>query len=140
MALTIPDSELDLCKTLTNSAYAVLALVNDLYSWPKEREAATKAGMEHVVNAIWVIMHEQTCSEADAKAQCREKVGYYTADYLKVVAETKESPGISKDLRTYVEALQYSMSGNLVWSLYCPRYHSKKEMPSNGRKRKRSCE
>ena len=44
MALTIPDDEYDLCVTLARPCYIALGLVNDLYSWDKERVEASRAG------------------------------------------------------------------------------------------------
>lgn len=34
---------------------------------------------------------------------------------------------LSLDLRRYVHAMQYSLSGNVAWSLACPRYHAEGE-------------
>lgn len=114
---------MDLCKQLVRPAFAALSLTNDLFSWEKERDAAEKHGQPHVVNAIWVLMGELSISESEAKAVCREKIKESVADCLVKVKEAKSNPKLSPDLRTYVEAMQYSVSGNLVWSLDCPRYH-----------------
>ena len=123
MALTIPEEEMDLCKQIARPAFAALGLTNDLFSWDKERDAAQKTGQPHVVNAIWVLMGELSISESEAKVTCREKIKESVADYVSKVQETKNHPDLSLDLRAYVEAVQYSVSGNLVWSLNCPRYH-----------------
>ena len=125
MALTIPEEEMDLCKHLARPAFAALGLTNDLFSWDKERDAARKNGQTHVVNAIWVLMGEMSIPESEAKVVCREKIKESVADCLVKVKEAKSNPKLSLDLRTYVEAIQYSVSGNLVWSLGCPRYHPK---------------
>lgn len=123
MALTIPEEELALCSKLVRPGFAALSLTNDLYSWEKELAAAKNEGLEHVVNGIWVIMQEQSVSEKEAKTICRAKIIGYVADFLRVVEDTKVNYNISEDLRIYVEAIMYSLSGNLVWSIYCPRYH-----------------
>lgn len=122
MALTIPEHELSQCMEFTRSANAALGLTNDLFSWDKERLASEQAGRSYVVNAIWVLMHERSLTESEAKSVCREKIKEYVADYLQVVERVKGDPALSSDVRCYVEALQYSISGNLVWSLSCPRY------------------
>lgn len=124
MALTIPDEELEICKRLVMPAFAVLSLTNDLYSWEKERDAARQAGIPFVVNAIWVIMREHSMVEEEAKNLCKIKIKEYVIDAFATVENSKADPNISKDLRIYIEALLYSISGNLVWSIYCPRYHS----------------
>lgn len=74
MALTIPDCEYDLCMELARPGYIALGLVNDLYSWEKEREAAQRAGQDYVFNAIWVAMRERSAGEAEAWDICCKEV------------------------------------------------------------------
>ena len=123
MGLTIPEEEMSLCKQLSRPTWKVLVLTNDLYSWEKERAAAAEAGAPHVVNAIWVLMREHAISEAQAKDLCREKIKQHVVDAMRLVDATKRNTSLSRDLRVYTEAILYSISGNLVWSLYCPRYN-----------------
>ncbi|KAL7793174.1 isoprenoid synthase domain-containing protein [Trichoderma ceciliae] len=123
MALTIPDEEYDICMELARPGYAVLGLTNDLYSWNKERQAAERAGQDYVFNAIWIIMNERSVGEDEAKAICTEEIQRYATIFCRNVEETKKNLALSRDLRAYMEAVMYSCSGNLVWSIYCPRYH-----------------
>ena len=123
MALTIPEHEAELCKQLVGPVFAAISLTNDLFSWEKERDAAERDGYPHVVNAIWVMMREHSITELEAQKLCREKIKEYVDDSVRVSKDTSRNTDISLDLRKYVEALQYSLSGNLVWSIYCPRYH-----------------
>lgn len=122
MALTIPQEELELSKQLTRPGYAAISLTNDLYSWQKERDAAKRDNVKHVVNVIWVLMQERSITEDEAKAMCRAKIKEYVAEFVCLVEDAKHNFSLSLDTRKYVEAIQYSLSGNLVWSLYCPRY------------------
>lgn len=124
MALTIPKGELDHCKELARPAFAALGLTNDLFSWEKERDAAKRDGLPHVVNAIWVLMGELSITESEAKNLCRVKIKESVAEYIGILKYTESNLDLSYDLRRYIEAIKYSVSGNLVWSLYCPRYHS----------------
>lgn len=124
MALTIPTNEYDLCMELARPGYAVLGLVNDLYSWRKERDAANKAGQDFVFNAIWVIMRERSVSEDEAKAICADEIRRYTSEYQDIVHAIRGDSSLSKDTRAYLEAVLFSCIGNLVWSIYCPRYHA----------------
>jgi hypothetical protein len=122
MALTIPEQELDICFELARPGYAGLSLVNDMYSWKKERKAAKDAGQDYVFNAIWVIMKESSVSENEAFSICREKI----AEEMTLFNHTLKNVGeraLSKDTVAYLEAVRYSYIGNLVWSIYCPRYH-----------------
>ncbi|KAI1653875.1 fusicoccadiene synthase, partial [Daldinia decipiens] len=123
LALTIPDDEYDLCHELAKSAYAAMALVNDLYSWEKEREAAEGSGQDYVFNAIWVIMTEMSVSEGEAKQICRSEILKYISQYAEVLESVRTSLSLSQDLRSYLEAVRLSYIGNLVWSISCPRYH-----------------
>ena len=123
MAITIPEHEADLCKQLVRPAFAAISLTNDLFSWKKERDAAEREGNPHVVNAIWVLMKEHSITELEAQKLCREKIMVYVDESVRVSEDTKRNINISSGLRKYVEAIQYSLSGNLVWSIYCPRYH-----------------
>lgn len=108
---------------LARSGYVVLGLTNDLYSWQKERDAAERAGQDYVFNAIWVIMKERSVGEEEAKAICADEINRYLSEYCGIVDKTKSDLTLSKDLRAYVEAVKFSCIGNLVWSIYCPRYH-----------------
>ncbi|KAI0425631.1 fusicoccadiene synthase [Xylaria sp. FL1042] len=122
MALTIPDDEYEMCMEMARSGYAALGLTNDLLSWEKERHDAMAAGLDYVFNAIWVIMKERSTSEAEAKKVCRSEIKKHVSIFKQTVNETRNNPCLSQDLRTYLEAVLYSISGNLVWSIYCPRY------------------
>jgi hypothetical protein len=122
MALTIPDDELSLCMRLARPGYAAISLTNDLYSWQKEREDAAASGLDYVFNAVWVIMRERTCSEEKALEVCRNEIRRYIAEFDALV-NGPESSALSRDTRAYLEAVRLSHVGNLVWSIYCPRYH-----------------
>ncbi|KAJ2997364.1 hypothetical protein NUW58_g677 [Xylaria curta] len=122
MALTIPDDEHEICMEMARSGYAALGLTNDLFSWEKEKHDAMRVGLDYVFNAIWVIMKERSVNEAEAKRICCLEIHKYVSVFQQTVEETKHNPCLSKDLRTYLEAILYSISGNLVWSIYCPRY------------------
>lgn len=123
MNLVIPDREMELCKQLGKPAWAAVCLTNDIYSWEKEREAAAKTGASHVINAIWVLMREHSMSEAQALELCRQKNKEFVVEARRVVEKTKRNLHLSRDLRAYTEAMLYTVSGNLVWSIYSPRYH-----------------
>ncbi|KAK4222263.1 isoprenoid synthase domain-containing protein [Podospora fimiseda] len=122
MALTIPEEECHICMELARPGYAVLGLTNDLYSWEKERDAAERQGQDYVFNAVWVIMKERSVGEEEAKLICGEIIRDYVEEYRLIVENTKRNQRLSKDVRAYIEAVMFSISGNLVWSIYCPRY------------------
>ncbi|KAF2786945.1 terpenoid synthase [Melanomma pulvis-pyrius CBS 109.77] len=122
MALTIPDDELDLCMKLARPGYAAISLTNDLYSWKKEKKAADDSDLDYVFNAIWVIMKERSIEESEAIEVCRQEILKYITEYEYIVESTTKDLSLSWDVRTYIEAVRQSYIGNLVWSIYCPRY------------------
>jgi hypothetical protein len=124
MALTIPPTELDECMRLARPGYEAISLTNDLYSWRKERVDAVKAGQDYVFNAIWVIMEERGCSEIRATEICRGEIRRRIAQFDADVEGARHS-GLSHDTIKYLEAVRLSHVGNLVWSIYCPRYHGR---------------
>lgn len=52
MALTIPEHETELCLQLARPAFAAFSLINDLFSWEKERDDAKQNGLSCVINAV----------------------------------------------------------------------------------------
>lgn len=123
MAITIPEEEMDLCRRLMRPAWIVAGLTNDLFSWQKEYEASIENGQSHVINAIWVLMREHSITIDEAKDLCRQKIKEHITEYVRVVEENQNNMNLSSDLRKYIDCMQYSLSGNVVWSKLCPRYH-----------------
>lgn len=121
MSLEIPQEEIDLCMTLSRPSWEALALRNDLYSWGKERYHAKRTGQPEVVNAIWVLTQEHSISGEEAMRLCKDKTRGRVSLAVNIVKQNRYNTSYSVDLRRYLEAVLYSISGNLVWSLYCPR-------------------
>ncbi|KAH8423754.1 bifunctional terpene synthase/polyprenyl synthetase family protein [Aspergillus melleus] len=123
-AITIPENELDTCHQLATTAYLHMALVNDLVSWDKERQSAAALGKDYVTNFIFVAMEEHGISEYQAQERCRQEIQKATVNYLRVFEEIKARDNLSSDTKRYLESVLYSMSGNVVWSFYSPRYYT----------------
>ncbi|KAH7026801.1 fusicoccadiene synthase [Macrophomina phaseolina] len=123
MGIRIPEHEVDRCRELMRPAWIAAGLTNDLFSWPKEHEAAKRRGEKHVVNAIWVLMQERSCGAEEAQQICRKMIKEAVAEYVQIVRSATADESLSSDLRKYIVAMQYSISGNVVWSLTCPRYN-----------------
>lgn len=114
MGLSIPEEEMELCAELCRPAWVILCLTNDLFPWPKEYNAAVEDKQPDVVNAIWVLMGEHSITTAEAEALCREKIKEAVAEYAQVVKEIRTRTELSLNLRRYIEALQYTLSGNYI--------------------------
>ena len=123
MAITIPEEEMDLSSQLLRPCWIALGLQNDFFSWEKERETATQMGATNVVNAVYVLMEEHAINVSEAKEMCRDIIKENVAEYLRVLKENRNNMELSLDLRRYLEAFQYALSGNAIWSVTCPRYH-----------------
>lgn len=123
MAITIPEEEMDLSRRLMRPAWVALGLQNDIFSWQKEYDTAIRNGDSDVVNAVWVLMGEHSITADEAKDLCKIKIKESIATYMVVLKEALNNMEISPDLRKYMEITLYSISGNGVWSLDCPRYH-----------------
>lgn len=123
MALHIPKQETETCRRLMAPAWIAVGLQNDLWSWPKERDEAARKGDDHVINAIWVLIQEHNTDVEGAQRICRDLIKKYVAEYVQIIRDTRDDESLSSDLRKYIEAFQYAISGNVVWSLTCPRYN-----------------
>ncbi|RAR00829.1 geranylgeranyl diphosphate synthase [Stemphylium lycopersici] len=127
MGLCIPENEQSLCIDLCRPAWVAAALSNDLYSWDRELRRAQDLGQSQVMNGLWVLVHKNCLSIEKAKAVCRATIKDSVVRFLQVIQETKIRTDVSNDLKVYVEALQYFVSGNLAWSLTCPKYDSQRD-------------
>jgi len=123
IGLTVSDKELDICSELCRPAWLSCGLINDLYSWPKEKRDAASRGESHVSNSVWVLMQEHGIDEADAICLLREKIKDCFSSYSAHLSKSKGRKDLSKDAHRFMEALQFSMVANVVWSLTCPRYN-----------------
>ncbi|KAK6828344.1 hypothetical protein PG987_011685 [Apiospora arundinis] len=137
MGLRIPDHEAEQCQALVAPAWIAVGLQDDLLSWPKEVAAARAQGKDHVINSIWVLMQEHRIGVFEAMQICRGLIKGYVAEYLEIVETHKDNEVLSGDLRRYLVAIKYSISGHLVWSLNCPRYNP--EVTFNKKQRSWMC-
>lgn len=123
MGISITENEADLCAELLRPAWLAVGLTTDLFSWEKDHQETIQAGQLDTVNAIWVLMGEHSITEEEAKLLCKEKIKAAVKEYLQVVAKSCNNHNISLGLRRCIKAVQYRISGNVVWSLQCLRYH-----------------
>ncbi|KAL5338819.1 putative geranylgeranyl diphosphate synthase [Aspergillus crustosus] len=124
-AITIPENEVDECHKLATTAYLHMALVNDLVSWEKERQNSLALGKDFVTNFIFVAQEEHGLTEAEAEERCRSEIKKATVEYIQIFEETKARNELSSETIRYLECVLYSMSGNVVWGLNCPRYYTR---------------
>ncbi|KAK4445810.1 isoprenoid synthase domain-containing protein [Podospora aff. communis PSN243] len=133
-AITIPPHETDVLVHLCRPAWIACALTNDLFSWQKEYHAALEAEHAYVSNAIWVLKAEHGVDIDGAKDLCRQMIRKNVAEYVGILKETKRNRDrYSVDLLRFLDAVAYTVSGNVAWSVGCPRYHA--DVQINARQR-----
>ncbi|KAM7185439.1 Fusicoccadiene synthase [Naviculisporaceae sp. PSN 640] len=124
MGLNISKEEMELLSSLCRPAWVAIGLTNDIFSYAKEKKAADIAGEgDHFCNAISVLMWKYSISAAQAEALLRAEIKKNVAQYVGVVRQTLPRTDLSKDVRAFVEAAQYMISGNVAWSKDTPRYN-----------------
>lgn len=104
--------------------YASLALANDYFSFEREWKEAQEPGAAKPLNAVWLFIKWQGVDVATAKQLVRRAANYYENQFFVLGDKFKSSEApISAKLDDYLRALSFQISGNVVWSLNCPRYH-----------------
>ena len=125
MGLKIPRHEQALAMDLGRPAWVAILLTNDLLSWDKERRMQEADGkpIDEVANALPLLMRVHGIDTDAARAMLRREIKRNVADYLGVLRDIERRSDLSGDLRRFMQALPYAISGNLAWSLTCPRYN-----------------
>jgi ophiobolin F synthase len=108
-----------LTKEFLTPALIAASLVNDLFSFEKEKNDA------NCQNAVYIVMKEHGCSEKEGRERIKQRIRIETANYVQIVKDTKLRTDISEEVKRYVDVMQYTLSGNVVWSAQCPRYNLK---------------
>lgn len=104
-----------------------ISLVNDILSYEKERLIAEKETSEGAIlcNAVQVLADQVGITVEAAKGVLWIMIRECEHTHLKLLARIDSPlPGLQlkRDLRHYVEGLQYQMSGNEHWSKTTRRY------------------
>lgn len=128
MGILLTEEEWEIAAPITRSCFAALGLVNDYFSFDVEWEEYIKEKKDQsnaaMTNLVWLYMQWENLSIPEAKERTRETVRRFEADYYeKVNAFTTDSEKFSPNLAKYLKAQAYQISGNVAWSLRCPRYH-----------------
>lgn len=104
-----------------------ISIVNDIYSYEKELRTAESAHKEggKLCNAVQIIGAEVGLGVEPSKrvlwSICRE--WEHVHEELRLA---RKAEGWSIDLASYVDGLEYHMSGNETWSKSTRRYHDVK--------------
>jgi hypothetical protein len=124
MGMTLTKEEDEQLAKIIRPCYAALALANDYFSFDREWQESQAEGGSKPLNAVWLYMQWQGVSVPTAKQFVREATNRYEEQFLDLDRQFKsEHAPISDKLDKYLRGLSYQVSGNVVWSLNCPRYH-----------------
>ncbi|EKJ68362.1 hypothetical protein FPSE_11370 [Fusarium pseudograminearum CS3096] len=101
--------------------FAALALTNDYFSFDREMEEVDTSTL---INSVAIVMRIQNLDIPTAKTTINETIQKYEREFLRRLDQYKQHKGpVTDNIEQYMEAMTYQFSGNLVWSLNCPRYN-----------------
>ncbi|KAJ4398409.1 geranylgeranyl pyrophosphate synthetase [Neurospora sp. IMI 360204] len=121
---TLTNEEDSLLAPIIHPCYACLCLANDYLSFDHEwAESLSSPDAPKPINAVWLYMQWQNVDTATAKRLVREATNRLEAEFLERWRKFRESGKSNDKLERYLRGLSYLVSGNVVWSLNCPRYH-----------------
>lgn len=128
MGILLTEEEWEMAAPITRSCFAALGLVNDYFSFDVEWDEYEREGKGQsntaMTSLVWLYMQWENLSIPQAKEKTKETVRRYEAEYYeKVEAFTSDREKCSTNLARYLKAQAYQISGNVAWSLRCPRYH-----------------
>ncbi|KAK3399185.1 isoprenoid synthase domain-containing protein [Sordaria brevicollis] len=130
MGETLTKEEDALLAPIIRPCHASLALANDYFSfdreWTEYQDALSSSSSSDVgvpINGVYLYTQWQNVDIPTAKQLVREAANRFEADFLQKCQEFRESGKSNEKLDRYLRGLSYQITGNVVWSLNCPRYH-----------------
>jgi hypothetical protein len=130
IGLRLTRQEKEKLSAIVNTALYTAALINDFHSWPKELQYHLETPSSEIpFNAVYILMKQYKCSDADALRILRARYVELQEHHLQLVRRLEESEGMIPDAhRKYIMAAQYAASGSEYWSIFAPRYPRKKQL------------
>lgn len=124
-----PEEE-NIAGPMSYTAYAALALTNDLFSWEKEYRAHLESnGQVPLVNAVYIVMLSDSLTESAAKTVIRAEIKAHEEHFCGLREQYEANPNRSEPIVRWLELLEHSMAGNFAWSLQTPRYQKIESNP-----------
>jgi hypothetical protein len=123
MSITLSPTEDKLLTPFRYPCYAALGLANDYFSFDREYALYIKSGKRKTLtNAVWLHMHWHNVSVEVAKEMTLVATRRYEEQFLRDCEELRKKGVVGEKVERYLRGLAYQVSGNVVWSLRCPRY------------------
>lgn len=122
-ATTLTPEEEAVLKEVTHPAAAAIALTNDCWSFDKEYSECVAAGRaDKMLNAVGLCMKWHDIDVEEAKRMVKDIIYGYEAEHLRMVDAFRCKTSSAK-LNRILDAYTYMISGAVLWSINCPRYH-----------------
>lgn len=133
MGITLTEEEDRQLESVRQPCYAALGLANDYFSFGREYVEFQASGESQTfTNSVWLHMKWQNVDVVAAKEMVKQATWRYERRFLDLCAEYRcRYSSLSDHIDLYLRALAYQISGNVVWSLNCPRYHPDHEYDPN---------
>lgn len=133
MNITLTEKELESVSYLCYLAKFASILVNDYFSYEKEKQAVLPgsdlSGIRR--NAVTVLAIEHSITVDGAKQVLADKilVAEEKFRHLKGAFDAIQPP-VSKELQRYLSGVELLISGNILWHSSTPRYHKLQPAPA----------
>ncbi|KAK4184546.1 isoprenoid synthase domain-containing protein [Podospora australis] len=123
--ITLSDEEHQVLNEVSLEISKAMVLINDVFSWEKERQDADKNGedVSAITNVVPIIMRQHSISADGAKIVSQTLCREYSQRFLKTMSQAREQQKYSSELQRCIEDQQYLQSGNMIWSIDCTRYN-----------------
>lgn len=133
MGVILTEEEDRQLESVRKPCYAALGLASDYFSFDREYHKLQASGeSQTLTNAVWLHMKWHNVDIVAAKKMVKQAIWRYERRYLDLCADHRRENGpLSNHIDRYLRALAYQISGNVVWSLNCPRYHPDRRYDPN---------
>jgi ophiobolin F synthase len=133
MGITLTYEEDIQLESLRKPCYAALALTNDYFSFDLEYDEFQASGeSQTLTNSVWLHMKWHNIDIVAAKKMVKQAIWCYERRFLDLCDDFGgENSSLPSHIDRYLRALSYLVSGNVVWSLNCPRYHPDRRYDPN---------
>ncbi|KAI2484278.1 Geranylgeranyl pyrophosphate synthase/Polyprenyl synthetase [Pyrenophora tritici-repentis] len=124
MGVTLTEEEDAKLEPIRRPCFIAIGLANDYLSFDREYlEFSESVEPKTLKNAVWLHMQWYHVDVSAAKKMVLDKTRQQEDEFLENCARfRRENNDMPEKLNRHLEALAYQVSGNVVWSLNCPRY------------------
>ena len=133
MGITLTEKEDSQLESVRKPCYAAVSLANDYFSFDREyHEFQASSKSQTLTNAVWLHMKWHNVDIVAAKKLVKHAIWRYERRFLDLCAEYRcENDPITNHIDRHLRALAFQVSGNVVWSMNCPRYHPDRRYDPN---------